>query len=66
MTPTKQGSSRTRLALGVAAVLAVSGCQLLDVSNPDIVPPVDLNSAAALPTIRAGAIGELSLSSPTT
>src|SRR5437660_9435554 len=61
MTPTRQGSPRMRLALGVAAVLAVSGCQLLDVSNPDIVPPVDLNSAAALPTIRAGAIGDFGI-----
>jgi hypothetical protein len=50
-----------RLALSLAAVLAVSGCRLLDVSNPDIVPPQDLNSPAALPTIRAGAIGDFGI-----
>ncbi|PYP12312.1 MAG: hypothetical protein DMD59_00455 [Gemmatimonadetes bacterium] len=55
---------RSRRPWGLAASLAGAGtllaaCHLLDVSNPDIVPPEGLNSAAALPTIRAGAIGDL-------
>src|SRR2546423_13165694 len=35
-----------------------AACHLLDVNNPDIVPPVSLNDPLALPTIRAGAIGD--------
>src|SRR5438552_531858 len=55
---------RSRRRWGLAASLAGAGtllaaCHLLDVSNPDIVPPGGLNNAAALPTIRAGAIGDL-------
>ena len=55
---------RSRRPWGFAASLAGAGtllaaCHLLDVSNPDIVPPGGLNNAAALPTIRAGAIGDL-------
>lgn len=61
MTPTKQGSSRMRLALSLAAVFAASGCRLLDVSNPDIVPGDNLNNPNALPTIRAGAIGDFAI-----
>jgi len=60
MTPTKR-SKRMRLALSLAVVLAASACHLLDVTNPDIVPPEDLNSPAALPTIRAGAIGDFGI-----
>jgi len=57
-------SRRSRGAWVSAASLAAMGmvfgaCHLLDVSNPDIVPPEGLNSTAALPTIRAGAIGDL-------
>jgi len=61
MTPTKQGSSRMRLALSLAAVLVASGCRLLDVSTPDIVPGDNLNDPNALPTIRAGAIGDFGI-----
>src|SRR5712692_5702979 len=61
MTPTKQGSIRMRLALSVAAVLMASACHVLDVSNPDIVPADNLNNPAALPTIRAGAIGDFGI-----
>lgn len=57
-------SRRSRGAWVSAVSLAAMGmvfaaCHLLDVSNPDIVPPEGLNSTAALPTIRAGAIGDL-------
>src|SRR6266480_1066974 len=48
------------LALIVAAGLT-AGCHILDVSNPDIVLPGSLNGAAALPTIRAGAIGDFAI-----
>lgn len=61
MTPTKQGSTRMRLALTLAAVLVASGCHVLDVSNPDIVPGGGLNDPNALPTIRAGAIGDFGI-----
>ena len=61
MTPTKQRSIRMRLALSLAAVVAVSGCHLLDVQNPDIVPGGNLNDPGALPTIRAGAIGDFEI-----
>lgn len=47
-------------AVSLAAMgMVFAACHLLDVSNPDIVPPEGLNSTAALPTIRAGAIGDL-------
>lgn len=50
------------LALLVAALaLPVGGCHLLDVSTPDIVPVGNLNNPTALPTIRAGVIGDLGL-----
>src|SRR6266568_7996526 len=54
-------SNQMRLALSLAAVLVVSGCHVLDVSNPDIVPGDNLNDPAALPTIRAGAIGDFGI-----
>ena len=47
-------------AVSLAAMgMVFAACHLLDVSNPDIVPPEGLNGTAALPTIRAGAIGDL-------
>ncbi len=49
------------LALAVAAALA-AGCHILDVANPDIVRPESLSGLAALPTIRAGAIGDFAIS----
>src|SRR5438046_124894 len=50
------------LTLLVAALaLPVGGCHLLDVSNPDIVPTGNLNTLTALPSLRAGAIGDLGL-----
>ena len=50
-------------ALAVMAIMAAvgtvgAGCHLLDINNPDIVPPVSLDDPLALATIRAGAIGD--------
>jgi hypothetical protein len=47
----------------VAALLVfIAGCEgLLDVKNPDIVTPDDLEGAAGLATLRAGALGDLAL-----
>jgi hypothetical protein len=46
------------LGLSVAALAVAAGCHILDVSNPDIILPGNLNSAAALPTVRSGVIGD--------
>lgn len=49
-------------ALSVAALLTVAGaCNLPDVNTPDVVPIDNLNDATALPTIRAGAIGDFGI-----
>ena len=49
-------------ALSVTLLLTVGGaCHLLDVSTPDVVPADNLNSPLALPTIRAGAIGDFGI-----
>jgi hypothetical protein len=59
----RSGGGRV-LALGVvtAAIWTlVTGCHLLDATNPDIVPTGGLNDPLALPTIRAGAIGDFGL-----
>lgn len=51
-----------RVALVTTGMLLVLGaCNLLDVTNPDIVPTGGLNTVTALPTIRAGAIGDFDL-----
>jgi hypothetical protein len=50
------------LALVSAAALAAFGCHALDVQTPDIVPPTSLNDPNALPTLRAGAIGDFEIS----
>src|SRR2546422_11562426 len=44
-----------------AAVLLEAGCHILDVTNPDSVMPPSLDGSAALPTIRAGAIGDFAI-----
>ncbi len=49
-----------RLAL-LSTALAVVGCHLLDISNPDVVPIDLLGGASALATVRAGAIGDFTL-----
>src|SRR5438105_3843209 len=53
------GLPRTSAVVVAGAGVLLAGCHLLDVQNPDIVPPTGLSNAAALPTIRAGAIGDL-------
>lgn len=49
------------LALVSAVALAAIGCHALDVQTPDIVPPTSLNDPNALPTLRAGAIGDFEI-----
>jgi len=52
------------LSVAVAAttlMLAGGACHLLDVTTPDVVPADNLNDPLALPTIRAGAIGDFGL-----
>ena len=44
-----------------AAALPVAACSL-DVTDPDIITPDNLQGASALPTIRAAAIGDFALS----
>jgi len=47
---------------GVAAPLMVIGaCNLLESNTPDVVPAGGLNDPLALPTIRAGAIGDFGI-----
>lgn len=53
----RPGAAALGRALIVVAGLT-SGCHILDVSNPDVVLPASLTGAAALPTIRAGVIGD--------
>lgn len=58
MTSTKRFLLRLSVLAGLATA-TLTGCQgLLDVTDPDIVPPGNLNDPSALPTIRAGAIGD--------
>jgi hypothetical protein len=47
-------------ALGALAVGALAGCSL-DVDTPDIVDPDNLTDETALPTLRAGAVGDFAL-----
>jgi hypothetical protein len=48
--------------LAAAMLLPLSGCgDLLNVNDPDIVTPGNLNDPSVLPTIRAGAIGDFDL-----
>jgi len=49
-------------ALSVTLLLTVGGaCHLLDVNTPDVVPADNLNDPLALPTIRAGAVGDFGI-----
>jgi len=54
---------RGLVSLSVAALLLVGGgaCHLLDVTTPDVVPSGGLDDPLALPTIRAGAIGDFGI-----
>ena len=54
-------TARARHSVLAVLGLVAAGCHLLDVSNPDIVPPENLNDPLALPAIRAGAIGDFTL-----
>jgi hypothetical protein len=47
--------------LATALALTVTACHTLDVTQPDIIQPGNLQTAAALPTIRAGAIGDFTI-----
>jgi len=50
------------VALAATALMAVGGaCHLLDVTTPDVIPADNLNDPLALPTIRAGAIGDFGI-----
>src|SRR2546425_7678336 len=56
------GGRALRVAIGVTLLLTVGGaCHLLDVSTPDVVPADNLADPLALPTIRAGAIGDFGI-----
>lgn len=56
------GSRAAAVTLGVAVLTVAGGaCHILDVSTPDVVPAENLNSVNALPTIRAGAIGDFGI-----
>jgi starch-binding outer membrane protein, SusD/RagB family len=49
-------------AVSAVAALVVLACHTLDVTQPDIIQPGNLQGPAALPTIRAGAIGDFTAS----
>lgn len=50
------------VALAATALMVVGGaCHLLDVTTPDVIPADNLNDPLALPTIRAGAIGDFGI-----
>jgi hypothetical protein len=48
-------------ALFTVGTLVVTACHTLDVTQPDIIQPGNLQTASALPTIRAGAIGDFTI-----
>jgi hypothetical protein len=60
-TPRSRGTGLRLLAISAGLILFSGACNLLDVTNPDIVPASNLNTAGALPTIRAGAIGDFNI-----
>ena len=53
--------ARAGAAAGVAALAAAIGACDLDVATPDIVPPGRLDDTTALPTLRAGALGDFAV-----
>jgi hypothetical protein len=53
--------ARPAALVTTAFVLAVTACHTLDVTQPDIIQPGNLGTAASLPTIRAGAIGDFTI-----
>ena len=62
MTNTSRMTSKLRHGASLAAIaILAAGCSSsLEVQNPDILPPADLEGAAAIPTIHAGIIGDFS------
>ena len=55
-------ASQLLLLAALSVALPLAGCSdPLNVQDPDIVPPGNLNDKTVLPTIRAGAIGDFAL-----
>ena len=55
----RRGSPLRRIALGVAMLLPLAGCdEVLDVTDPDVADPSGFTDATALPAIQAGALGD--------
>ncbi len=59
--PRPRGDGLRLLAISAGLILFSGACNLLDVTNPDVVPASNLSDPNALPTIRAGAIGDFDL-----
>ena len=59
--PRGTGRSIVRTVALTAGAVVLFGCHLLDVTNPDIVPASNLTTAAALTTVRSGAIGDFNI-----
>ncbi|HEV8399936.1 MAG TPA: hypothetical protein VGQ18_08900 [Gemmatimonadales bacterium] len=60
--PRSFGGRVLSVALAATVLMVVGGaCHLLDVTTPDVVPTDALNDPLALPTIRAGAIGDFGI-----
>jgi hypothetical protein len=56
------GGRALSVAIAVTALMVAGGaCHLLDVTTPDVIPADNLNDPLALPTIRAGAIGDFGI-----
>lgn len=56
---TTVGQTFARLTMvAVAVTLPLNGCDILEVNDPDIVRPIDLESDIGLQTLRNGALGE--------
>src|SRR5213592_233881 len=55
-------ASQLLLLAALSVALPLAGCSdPLNVQDPDVVPPGNLNDKSVLPTIRAGAIGDFAL-----
>ena len=50
-------AARTGATLGIVALIACNTDKILQVTDPDVARPESLQGATALPTLRAGAIG---------